>query len=160
MRAHGHAGLNMLLAAPVVALYPGSIHDPELWIWLIFFIGMATWPDVDLRLEIKHRSYTHTILGSLIFGILAASITASCVPECMLQGFLGGFAGSLGHIVGDALTCMKFKPFWPLNSREVGFCFFKSSDKRVNSFLAKAGSITLSLALVANVLLKVRVIAG
>ena len=46
---------------------------------------------------------------------------------------LGGFAGSLRHMVGDVLTYMKFRPLWPLSSREISFCLFKSSDRRVNS---------------------------
>jgi len=148
MNKEGHIGLSMLFATPVVLLYPGEVYDQGLWIWICFFIGMSTWPDLDLEFEMKHRGYTHTLLASVVFGIVGALIVLHALPEYTLNAFLGGITGTWSHLVGDLLTFMGFKPLWPLSNKEIALKLFRSSDKRINRLFGKMGALTLAFALV------------
>jgi len=136
----------MFIASFVVALYPGSVYDTELWLWLSVFVGMSVWPDLDLRFELKHRGYTHTLAGALVFGVLGAAIFGLAHPSGALCGFLGGFGGTLSHILGDLMTYAKFRPLWPLSSREFAFGWFSARDVRVNKVFAELGTYSLFLA--------------
>jgi len=152
MRGEGHIGLNMILSTPVFLLYPGSIYDLGLWIWFSLFIGMAVWPDIDLRFELKHRGYTHTLMGSIIFGIIGAIFMLFSQPNYILQGFLGGFTGTLGHMLGDLLTFMEFKPLWPLSDKEIALKLIHTRDRKTNKLFAKTGALLLTLAIVIKTL--------
>jgi len=148
MRTDGHLGLNLLLASPIVLMYPGDLTDRSLWTFLIFFLGMCAWPDIDLKFELKHRSYTHTLLGCFIFGLISVFIVIFARMEYIFQGFAGGFLGSLGHILGDLMTYMKFKPLWPISNREVALGLFRSNNRKVNRLFGKIGAIVFGLTLV------------
>lgn len=151
MRSEGHIGFNMILAVPVFFFYSGNIYSTGLWIWFIFFIGMATWPDIDLKFELKHRGYTHTILGALFFGIVSGLIMYS-QPKYILYSFLGGFLGTLGHIVGDLLTYLKFRPLWPLSDKKFALGLFRADDRNINMMFLKIGTILFTTTLLFKLL--------
>jgi len=65
----------MLIASLILLAYP-NIMDVKLWLWLATFLGMITWPDLDVKFELRHREYTHTLAGALIFGAAGALIFA------------------------------------------------------------------------------------
>lgn len=152
MRSKGHAGIGLLLSSVVFLLYPGDIHNFYLWLWLAIFLGSVTWPDLDLRFELRHRGFTHTLAGAVFFGFMGAVIFGLARLDYAPYGFLGGFTGTLAHILGDAFTHMKFRPLWPLSSREVGFGWFRASDERVNRLFAKLGSLSFTLVLACRLL--------
>jgi len=109
---------------------------------------MITWPDLDLRFELRHRGFTHTLAGAVFFGFVGAAIFGLARLDYAVYGFLGGFGGTLAHILGDVFTYMRFRPLWPLSSREVGLGWFRASNERVNRFFAKLGSTCFTLVLV------------
>ncbi len=151
MRGEAHAGLNMMLASPIVLLYPGPVHDVRLWIWLIVFIGVATFPDIDLRLELKHRGFTHTLIGALLAGLLGAAVYLG-EPKWTVIGFAGGFTGALGHLLGDLLTHMRFAPLYPLSRREFALGLISTRDRRANLLIARAGAAIFTAALIIRTL--------
>jgi len=72
-----------------------------------------------------------------------------------VQIFLGVFAGSAMHLVGDIIAGRRpgggpwpIKPFVPFSQREVGYGWFKSSDKRMNNGFGVLGVLALTLYLV------------
>lgn len=62
-----------------------------------------------------------------------------------VMGFTSGFGGVICHLLGDALTHMKFKPLWPFSDREVGLGWFGSGNKHVNDGMMTAGSLVFVL---------------
>ena len=78
--------------------------------------------------------------------------TREVLPSALayMSGFFfwGGFGGTLAHILGDVFTYMRFRPLWPLSSREVGLGWFRAINERVNRFFAKLGSSCFTLVLV------------
>ena len=153
VKAEGHVGLNMALAAPVLAFYPGSVYDAVLWLWFAVFVGVSTWPDLDLKFELKHRGFTHTIAGALVFGAVGALVLGLASPSYAPLGFLGGFFGTLCHVLGDLMTYTKFRPLWPLTSREYGWGLFAAKDERINRSFRNLGAGLATLALTYRMLL-------
>ncbi|BCB03555.1 metal-dependent hydrolase [Bacillus sp. KH172YL63] len=69
----------------------------ETWLWLIgLFIFIASF--------VSHRSYTHSILGILYYGIVAHYLEASLMIDGVFEACVTGYAS---HLIGD----MKFLPF-------------------------------------------------
>ena len=101
VQAKGHVGIGFIFASLILLVYPGNYYDTRLWVFISIFVRMTTWPDIDLRLELKHRGFTHTVLGSLVFGFIA---TIFGMPHYTLEAFLGGFEGTLVHMLGDVFT--------------------------------------------------------
>ena len=95
-------------------------------------------PDIDLRLEMRHRRYTHNLLASALIGVATSQAGL---------GFSMGFAtcllGYVCHILGDLLTYMSFPPLWPIIKKEVSLRLFRSSDRAVNSAFMTIGSLAL-----------------
>jgi inner membrane protein len=118
----GHWGAALLVYAPVGYLLLRT--DP-----LLAFVGagvvlwLATLPDVDQRLPIRHRGPTHSLLFlALVAGVLGAVGGALGVgsyrPIDALPGVgLGVLLGVVGigsHLLADMLTPAGVNPFWPL----------------------------------------------
>lgn len=116
-----------------------------LQVGLLFISLSATFsvlPDVDLRLELRHRRYTHNLLAALLASTLIGVVTSQAG-----LGFVMGFAtcllGYLCHILGDLLTYMSFPPLWPIAKKEVSLNLFRSGDRAVNSAFMFTGSLAL-----------------
>ncbi len=153
MLPKGHAGLNMALTAPLVALYPGKLYDMQLWLFIATFIAASTWPDIDLRFETKHRGFTHTLAGALTFGLLTALLVGMLDQAYAPIGFLGGFLGTLGHMLGDLLTYTKFRPLWPLSGKKFGLGLYRADNPKLNNFFARIGPLLFTVAILYRELL-------
>jgi len=136
----GHAGLALVVASLIAQALGLSLQEG-----LFFILLSATFsvlPDIDLRLELKHRRYTHNVLAAL----LASALIGAATGQAGL-GFPIGFAtcllGYLCHILGDLLTYMSFPPLWPIVKKEVSLRLFRSSDRAVNSAFMTVGSLAL-----------------
>jgi membrane-bound metal-dependent hydrolase YbcI (DUF457 family) len=124
----------------------------SLSLFVIFLAtGLSALPDIDLRFEskyIKHRGkFTHSLFFAIVAGLLFGFLLYSGNRNFMLflSGFAGGFGGVGCHLIGDSLTYMKFKPFWPFSQREIAFKLCHANDRRVNDGLMGAGTIALIL---------------
>lgn len=133
----GHAGLNLLVTSST-ALALGLSG------WLVNAVIilstiLSTLPDIDLRLELPHRKYTHNVLFALLAGS-AAGIVTSVLGFGFELGFYSVCVGVLTHILGDLLTYRSFAPLYPLVRRRFSFRLFHSSNKYVNSIFLLLGS--------------------
>ncbi len=101
---------------------------------------LSTLPDIDLKLELPHRKYTHNVLFALLAGS-AAGIVTSVLGLSFELGFYSVCVGVLTHILGDLLTYRSFAPLYPLVRRRFSLKLFHSSDRHVNSvFLLLGGA--------------------
>jgi len=92
-------------------------------------VSLITLPDIDIRLEIAHRKYTHNVVAAIIFGLLSAMLYH---PLGYIPSFLAGFSATLLHILGDLLTYMPFAPLWPFMKAKIALKLFSSSNRAVN----------------------------
>ncbi|WP_251551629.1 metal-dependent hydrolase [Neobacillus muris] len=102
-----------MLTITGAAVLLGGISISELWIILLgIYIGIASFS--------SHRSYTHSILGIVFFGIIAANLEASLE----IQGtYFTCLTGYISHLIAD-LKILPFnkrgvKLFLPLSSIEL-----------------------------------------
>ncbi len=101
---------------------------------------LSTLPDIDLKLELPHRKYTHNVLFALLAGA-AAGIVTSVLGFSFDLGFYSVLVGVLTHLLGDMLTYRPFAPLYPLARRKFSLKLFHSSDRHVNSvFLLLGGA--------------------
>jgi len=136
----GHAGLTLVVASLIAQVLGLALQEGLLFISLS--AAFSVLPDIDLRLELRHRRYTHNLLAAL----LASALIGMATSQAGL-GFPMGFAtcllGCLCHILGDLLTYMSFPPLWPFVRKEVSLRLFRSSDRAVNSAFMALGSLAL-----------------
>lgn len=144
MKHKRHAGLTLLIFS-VLMLPFGRSMDAVLVVSLAAVLSSV--PDFDINWEIKHRGYTHNVLAALVVGTLFGLLLAYASSDIWwwLLGFTSGFGGVICHLLGDALTHMKFKPLWPFSNIEVGLGWFSSGDKRVNNGFMTIGSLAFIL---------------
>ncbi len=85
----------------------------ETWLWLLgVYIIIASW--------VSHRSYTHSILGVVYFGVIAHFLESSLMIEGVFEACVIGY---ISHLIAD----MKYLPFnkrgiklfLPLSSKEL-----------------------------------------
>ena len=141
MNREGHAGLTLLVLSPFFFLL--SLKDFNSIATLIFAVGFSSLPDIDLDFELKHRTYTHTVLFAIIAGVIFALLFN--YAGMWLVGFMGAFLGTVCHLIGDLVTHMTFNPLWPFRDMEIALGWFSSSDKGVNNGMMTIGSLAFLL---------------
>ena len=102
-----------MLTITGIAVLVGGFSLEELWLILLgIYIVIASFS--------PHRSYTHSILGTVFFGVIASNLETSLG----IQGvFYSCFGGYISHLIAD-LKILPFnkrgiKLFLPLSSREI-----------------------------------------
>lgn len=136
----GHWGAALLVYAPVGYLLLGT--DP-----LLAFLGgavvlwLSTLPDVDMRLPVRHRGPTHSLLFlALVAGVLGAvggALGAGTYrPAGTLPGVgLGVVLGVVGigsHLLADMLTPAGVNLFWPIPADPVSFYVARADNGLAN----------------------------
>ena len=120
---------------------------------LILMASMLSFiPDIDVQLELRHRTYTHNILAGILVGLGIGTLFYSIRTDYFFLGFLSGFGGVMSHIMGDIIAGQKpdgspwkLKVLWPFSNREIGLGIVKSSNKEVNRGLLYMGIIAFVL---------------
>jgi inner membrane protein len=103
---------HMLTITGISILLAGFSLD-ELWLILLgIYIVIASFS--------SHRSYTHSILGVVFFGIIASNFEASLEIHGVFYSCIGGY---ISHLIAD-LKILPFnkrgiKLFLPLSSKEL-----------------------------------------
>ncbi|NHW44925.1 MAG: metal-dependent hydrolase [Candidatus Verstraetearchaeota archaeon] len=138
MDRRGHAGFTLIVASLAAQALGLALQAGLLFISLSAVFSVL--PDIDLRLEIRHRRYTHNLLVALLASALIGMV-ASQAGLGFFTGFVTCLLGYLCHILGDLLTYMSFPPLWPVVKKEVSLRLFRSSDRAVNSAFMFAGSL-------------------
>ncbi|RLG59461.1 hypothetical protein DRN86_04215, partial [Candidatus Geothermarchaeota archaeon] len=73
MNKEGHIGLALLIISAI--LYGLNLTDVTSISTGFLVVIFSTLPDIDLRLRVSHRKYTHSLAAAVIFGVLMAIIT-------------------------------------------------------------------------------------
>jgi len=95
-----------------IGVIAGGFTLQEMWLYLLgIYIIIASF--------VSHRSYTHSILGVIYFGIIASKLEVSLGMEGVFSACLAGY---IGHLIADS-------KFLPINKRGVKlFLPFSSKD--------------------------------
>ncbi|MED4228509.1 metal-dependent hydrolase [Neobacillus cucumis] len=102
-----------MLTITGIAVVVGGFSLGELWLILLgIYIVIASFT--------SHRSYTHSILGIVFFGIIASNLEASLGIQGVSYTCIGGY---ISHLIAD-LKILPFnkrgiKLFLPLSSKEI-----------------------------------------
>jgi len=142
MNPRGHVGLNLLITSLVAyalglrGVYVNSI--------ILFSTALSTLPDIDIRLRIAHRKYTHNVFLAIIIAFGLGYLTHVLGLGFNL-GFWSVFAGISTHLLGDLMTYRGFNPISPIGDRNYSLKLFKSSNKAVNEAFLITGVLTYLL---------------
>ncbi|NHN49749.1 metal-dependent hydrolase [Halostella sp. JP-L12] len=126
----GHYGLALLVYAPVGAALVREGHVVAAYLGGAVMVGTATFPDCDHRLPfVSHRGPTHSFLFAGLFGAAFGAAGSALAPvlgptvgvDLAAFGFAVGALSVLAHLLGDVLTPMGIRPFWPLSGRSYSF---------------------------------------
>lgn len=132
MHSKGHFGL--ALGVMSLMMLPFGLGTNNLVFLTILLSAMlSALPDIDIQWQIPHRKITHNILFALIIGIIFGAIFGYASGFWyVLVGFIGGFMGIMLHLLGDVMTHMKFKPFYPFSHKEYAWGWFLAKSKTAN----------------------------
>ncbi|WP_321169442.1 metal-dependent hydrolase [Halohasta salina] len=127
MIAIGHVGITLVVCAPFVNLLVASGHRAEVPGWVGIALLVTLVPDVDLVVPwITHRGVTHSLLAAGCLGVVVAVVSTTrwggtpITPDESLRraifGFVVGSGGVISHLLGDLITPMGIRPFFPFDS--------------------------------------------
>ena len=150
MYANGHIGLTLLILSGLLVPFGANPYALPL---LVVAAGFSTWPDIDMKFEIVHRKFTHNLLFGVVCGTLIGALAVAVDNVIMGATFFAGvFAGCALHLVGDVIAGRKkdgspwpLRPFVPFSQREIGYGWFKASDKKMNNGFLYLGLLALVL---------------
>jgi len=130
MYFRGHVGLTLLTLSFFMYVFDFKGHQYLLIILLA--AALSSLPDIDIRLELPHRKYTHNVFVALVISIGFGYLTYILIHDFSL-GFSSMFIALILHIIGDLMTYKPFKPLAPFQRRASSFRLFHSSNKYVNN---------------------------
>ena len=138
MNVKGHMGFSLAIVFGFLSIL--QLKAQQYLVAGLLIVAFSMLPDIDLRLEIKHRTVTHNIFFALLAGLGLGFLFME--PIGFYTGFSVGFFSVTLHIMADLLTMMEFKPLWPFSDRSIALKIFLASDKKANNILWSIGSIT------------------
>lgn len=153
----GHYGLALLVYAPVGAALVREGHVVAAYLGGAVMVGTATFPDCDHRIPlISHRGPTHSFLFALLFGAAFGAAGSALAPvlgptvevDLAAFGFAVGTLSVLTHLVGDVLTPMGIRPFWPLSGRSYSLGLTTAKNPVANYALFALGVFATAATLV------------
>ena len=172
MHRDGHLGIGLLIYSPIAFVLMRVQLRSVLGLGII---AMAFWsfaPDIDERISIPHRGPTHSIVAAVVAGLLTAVacvylaaigvggdvglVIGTSIPPSLAAagfGFVIGALGVVGHLLGDVVTPMGIRPWWPFSKRSYSLGLVPAANRRVNEGLSFVGVIAFVGALGAAQLL-------
>ena len=148
----GHVGIALALYAPVGLLLLLRGRARLAVVGTIAVTCLTLLPDVDTWLPwFVHRGRTHTVFFALVTGATLGSVAAAVGSHRDLDrdqvaglGIFGLFVGTLAvlaHLLGDVITPMGVRPFYPLSDASYTFALVFASDTAANARLFAVGCI-------------------
>jgi inner membrane protein len=154
----------LLLYAPFAFLLAYFGRYYYLAIGVVVLGSMPMVPDIDMKLPIKHRGITHTVwFASGIGFFFAGSVLgvayyfqSEIIPWVAEFSVFAFFIGNMlvyGHLLGDVITFMGIKPFYPVSDYKARIDFkWIGLPTRASSDLANSLSLIIgTVALIASV---------
>jgi inner membrane protein len=143
----GHWGAALLAYAPVGYVLLHS--EPVLaFVGAGVVLWLATLPDVDQHLSIRHRGPTHSLLFLAVVAAVLGAVggalgVGSYRPVEALPGVgLGVVLGVVAvgsHLLADMLTPMGVNLLWPLPAEPVSFYVVRAANPLANYLLLGLG---------------------
>lgn len=165
MERDGHLGITLLLYTPIAAALSTTTASGSTPVLGFGLAGMVVWslvPDVDELLPIPHRGPTHSVAAAGFAGLVTALLSLLLAvtgrlttPDALAQigihqslaaavfGLGIGVFGVTSHLLGDVITPMGVRPWWPYSDRRYSLSLVLSADVRTNLVLAYAGTLAL-----------------
>lgn len=148
----GHVGL-ALLAGGLLVVVAGA--SRRVAASVVVLVVLASAPDVDLFLAgIQHRGITHTMWAAVGLGSTLAAVGGLVVRRGGRTRTAGtsftfalGTASVLTHLVGDVITPMGIRPFYPLVATSYSLDLVAARNPQANGLLLCAGLLVFTLAL-------------
>ncbi len=154
----GHYGVALLAYAPIGAVTAGAGYEQAAIVGGLVCLGLSTLPDVDQQLPgIDHRGPTHSVVFALLVGLSVAAVTAVLIASSSLAdgrlvafGFVVGTVAILSHLLGDILTPMGIRPFWPVLTTHYTINVTKAANPIANYvlFVLGVGAVLVAVAAV------------
>ncbi|WP_138797379.1 metal-dependent hydrolase [Halostella sp. PRR32] len=144
----GHYGIALLVYAPVGAALVVRGNALAAYLGGAIMVGTAMLPDCDHRLPlIQHRGPTHSFVFALLIGVVFGFVGSALDPlfgataglDLRAFGFAIGTLTVLTHMLGDVLTPMGIRPFWPLSRRRYSFDVTPAKNPVANYVLFALG---------------------
>jgi len=142
LNLRGHVGLTLTVLSLTFLLL--DLRDVYYIKVLILSAGFSSLPDIDLRVGLPHRRYTHNLIFVVTTSLLFGYLTSTLLNDFNL-GFYSLIVAGVLHLLGDVMTYMGFTPFYPLSSKNIALRLFKSDNRFVNNFLLISGTLLLML---------------
>lgn len=156
MRWEGHVGIAFILFAPVAFASSYAGYLEPLALSLAGLVFGATVPDIDLEVGfLDHWGSTHTVFAGLGLGLCYGAAAIFLYLRGPLEGgivdvLLGvslavalGFGAVVSHLLGDVITPMGIRPFYPLSDAHYSLGLVLSNNERANRGLLSAGSVSM-----------------
>lgn len=169
----GHIGTALLVYAPVAYGLIRGDQIALAALGLIGMLVIEPSPDRDIEIPwLTHRGASHTLLCAALVGLClggivlvggrrlralivnqlagtALSRTASGIAAMDVQAlalFAFAIAGLaiVSHLLGDVLTPMGIRPFWPVSSRTLSLDLWTASNRLANPALLILGIVALT----------------
>ncbi|MFB6131728.1 MAG: metal-dependent hydrolase [Salinigranum sp.] len=147
MYRKGHLGVSLIVFAPLgYALLRGGEGSLAFLAGAVM-LGLSSLPDVDHRVPgLSHRGLTHTVAFALVVGCCLGAVGFAVDPAAdptgsrlAVFGFLVGVLSVLAHLLGDVLTPMGVRPFWPLSGRTFSLRLARADNALANDGLFALG---------------------
>ena len=139
MYRYGHIGISLLILSIISFIFGLDLKDPNILIPFAVTVGLSSLPDIDQRFEIPHRGFTHSLLFSLIIGIIGYALFG-------IIGFLVGFGAIFLHIIGDIMTIQEVEFLWPFRRGNISLELFPADNPIANYGFLILGGIAFFLA--------------
>lgn len=124
-----------------------------------------------MNLPIPHCGPTHSFVAAGFAGLLTAVVAiylasaglggeGDIILESWMVAYIAaagfgfgiGVLGVICHLLGDVLTPMGIRPWWPYSKREYSLSLVFAADKQANQALSFSGALAVAAALVAATL--------
>lgn len=154
MHKEGHGGAMLLAYSPFAFIFAYTGNIVALGLGFLLLGGMPMIPDIDMKLPIKHRGWTHTIWFSIGLGVLLSLLVliaqyfvgyihpfSKAIGPVLFAFFIGNML-VLGHLVGDIVTKMGVKPFYPYSDYKIRIDWIPFLPTRASSEIANTLFLT------------------
>ena len=110
-----HAAAGLLIGFGLGAFFQTPL--PETLVIALVSETAALIPDLDLKLKIKHRTLTHSLLALVVIGIIPFYAPGGLIQKEYSGLMIGWIAGYASHLILDMLTIQGIELLYPNHRR-------------------------------------------